>query len=1847
MPLRRLSLKYCTILYSSQLKRRCGTAGDAAWPACRPLRSVMRNRTAAQVLAATVLALSVSLASAQSAQQFPPINIGTATPTPLSVQVTIPQAGTIAGMQVVSEGVPNADFIDATGGSCAIGNSYLAGQKCTVNVLFQPKYPGEHRGAVVLTLSGGGVLASRTMEGFGNGAIGILVPGLISTVVGDGKWIYLGDGVAATSAPIFLPMGVVTDTVGNLYLSDSSNYRIRKVDGSTGLISTIAGNGNPGFSGDNGLAINATLSNPSAIVLDGAGNVYFADSGNAAVRMINATTKTISTVAGIGGQQGYTGDSGPATAATLNSPSGLAIDANGDLYIADTGNNVIRKLTISTGIITTIAGTGAANYTGDNGPATAATLNSPWGLAFAGDGTLYFADLTNNAIRSISPAGIISTVVGTGAMGFSGDGGPATAAVLDNPAAVVVDLAGNIYIGDSGNNRIRKVLVSNGNIETISGGATEAFTGDGGNADQAGLYGPYSLFLDGQGNLFICDMFHNRIREISSNTALLQYAPIRVNRVSAPQPETYENDGNLDLNLTTLGIGNNAALDSATSTCASGQALAVGTSCALGVEFAPSVVGTNVTGTINLTSDAPTPGAVINLIGNSLTVDPTSITLASSANPSALAASVTFTAKVTTQGATVTGTVQLLDGNTVIGTATLNASGTATFTISSLALGSHNLTASYLGDSNNAPSTSTVLTQTVKNKTALALQSSLNPSSPSASVTFTATLTGATGSPTGPITFSDGSKVLGTGSLSSAGVATFTLSTLTGGSHSITASFAGDTVNLNNKSPVLNQVVSLTSTVTTLATSNGTIPVGVSVTFTATVANASGPTPTGSVTFKDGSTTLGTGTLNVSGIATFTSTTISPGSRSITAVYPGDANNGPSMSVGLTETVQQIGTSTIVTSGANPVSAGVALNLTATVTAAGGATSGGVFSGTVTFKDAGAMIGTAPVSEGGVATLPVSTLSVAQHTLTAVYAGNANYVGSTSPALSQTVQQATTSIILTSVQNPSVAGKGVTLSVGVTSTASTGGGTVTFHDGSTIIGQATLDSSGNGTLTVPNLPIGLHNITATYNGDPNNLTSGSNPLTQTVQIATTNISLSTSLNPVTAGVPITISATLTGNGGAPSGSILFQDGTTTIGTVAISSSGSFNFVPSSLSVGTHSLTATYTGDTNNATSTSAVITEVVQQASTTTALISSQNPSALNQSLTFTANVSGGNLVATGSISFQDGANVIGTDALNASGVATFTTSTLALGTHPIIAVYSGDVNHATSKSSTLNQQVLQATTISLGSSLNPSTTGKTVTFTVSLQGVAGLVPSGTVTFKDGGTVLTVATLDGTGTAAYSTSSLAVGSHPITATYSGDTNYQVSTSAILTQIVQIAATNIAISSDSNPALLGAPVTFSATLTGTGGSPLTGTVMFEDGTAVLGQGTLSNSDVATYTTISLTPGMHSITAVYSGDSNNSPNTSAALQQQVRQPTTNTLASNINPSLRLDQVVLTSTVTNGSALHPTGSVTFTEGAVILGTVALDATGTATLSLPNLTTGSHNIIATYSGDVGDVPSGSNPMVQPVSLRPTTDVLSATTTSSAGGQQVTLISVVRWTGPVSPTGTVTFMSGSTILGTTTVDSTGVATLAVALTGNQANLTASYGGDSVYATSTSSATSVTGQLTTQFTITVNPNAVTLQTKQHTTLTATITSIQGFTDTLALGCLGLPFAATCTFSTDRPALASNATQTVTIVLDSGSPLLAGPVASAKNSGPDATSKTLLCFMPLGGLLSLLLFRPRSRRLVSGLLMLLCGLGLTVGISGCGLNINGTPPGSYTFNVTAAGVNTGATQSAVVTLKVTP
>ena len=342
--------------------------------------------------------------------------------------------------------------------------------------------------------------------------------GVINTVAGTGSHGYSGDGSPATSAQLNSPTNVEVDNSGDLYIVDERNFCIRKVDASTGVITTIAGTGDEGYSGDGGPATSAQLLCPSDVAIDGPGNVYIADQNNSRIRKVDVSTGVITTIAGTG-TYGYSGDGGPATSAQLYSPSGVAIDGSGNLYITDVQNNCIRKVDASTGVITTVAGTGTAGYSGDGGHATSAQFYDPEGIAVDGSGNLYIADRVNHRIRRVDvTTGIITTVAGTGSRGYSGDGGPATSAQLYFPIDVTVDLSGNLYIADLWNERIRKVDVSTGVITTVAGTGTSGYSGDGGPATSAQLYFPIGVTLDGSGNFYIADRENHRIRKISDTT---------------------------------------------------------------------------------------------------------------------------------------------------------------------------------------------------------------------------------------------------------------------------------------------------------------------------------------------------------------------------------------------------------------------------------------------------------------------------------------------------------------------------------------------------------------------------------------------------------------------------------------------------------------------------------------------------------------------------------------------------------------------------------------------------------------------------------------------------------------------------------------------------------------------------------------------------------------------------------------------------------------------------------------------------------------------------------------------------------------------------------------------------------------------------------------------------------------------------------------------------------------------------------------------------------------------------------------------------------------------------------
>jgi sugar lactone lactonase YvrE len=318
----------------------------------------------------------------------------------------------------------------------------------------------------------------------------------------------------AMLAGVYFPTSMAFDSTGNFYITEAYSSRVRKVT-PTGTIAIVAGTGIPGFGGDGGPAALAQLRNPFDIVVDSTGNLYIADAGNSRIRKVT-TNGVISTVAG-NGDPGFSGDGGPAVLAQLSNPRGIALDTSGNIYIADTGNGRIRKVS-SKGEITTIAGIAGnplpGNPSGDGGPATEARIRSPYGLVVDAADNLYFSEMGASRVRKVAANGTISTVAGTGSRGFSGDGGLATAALLNSPLGVALDSAGNLYISDAVVSRVRQVTPE-GTISTIAGTGTRGSRGDNGPADSAQLDSPLRVAFGPSNSLYIVDPGAQRIRAVS------------------------------------------------------------------------------------------------------------------------------------------------------------------------------------------------------------------------------------------------------------------------------------------------------------------------------------------------------------------------------------------------------------------------------------------------------------------------------------------------------------------------------------------------------------------------------------------------------------------------------------------------------------------------------------------------------------------------------------------------------------------------------------------------------------------------------------------------------------------------------------------------------------------------------------------------------------------------------------------------------------------------------------------------------------------------------------------------------------------------------------------------------------------------------------------------------------------------------------------------------------------------------------------------------------------------------------------------------------------------------------
>jgi hypothetical protein len=646
-----------------------------------------------------------------------------------------------------------------------------------------------------------------------------------------------------------------------------------------------------------------------------------------------------------------------------------------------------------------------------------------------------------------------------------------------------------------------------------------------------------------------------------------------------------------------------------------------------------------------------------------------------------------------------------------------------------------------------------------------------------------------------------------------------------------------------------------------------------------------------------------------------------------------------------------------------------------------------------------------------------------------------------------------TTTAVTSSLNPAPAGQPVTFTASVTPAFNVGAlsGSVTFYDGTTTLGVATL-SGGTATFPTAALTIGVHSITAAYSGDSNYLPSTSPALLETINASTspTTTTLASSLNPSSYNQTVSFTASVSSASGTPTGTVTFTDGATQLGTATLAG-GIATSSSSSLAVGSHTITASYGGN-SNFTSSSATITQTVNQATSSIVLTSSGSPTVYGQNVTLTASIApqnGG--VCTGSVTFSDGGTTLAT--VNAVGnSASFSTTSLAAGTHSITATYSGDSNFSRSTSSPIAQVVNPAaTTVALTSSRNPSYLGQPVTFSATVTGQNGGAVSGTVAFKQGGTTLATVTLLN-GQAAYTTTSLTAGTHAITAVYSGDSNDLPSTSAVVDQVVDSlpAATTTQLVTSGSASFIGQTVTFTATITSAYGPIPNGeTVTFYDGASAIGTG-LTTGGVATFQTASLSVKTHTIKATYSGDANLKSSSGRVTQAVSLYASTTTVTSSPNPSSYGQTIELTATVTSGVPGGLIGTVTFKNGATTLGTGTLSG-DTATLSTTKLAVGSFTITATYSGDTQVGPS-SGTVTQTVNQAMTTTAVSSSVNPSGAGQKVKFTATVTSL-TTSPTGTVTFMDGSTTLGTGTLAGGKTSFSTSTLSAGPHNITAVYNG--------------------------------------------------------------------------------------------------------------------------------------------------------------------------------------------------
>jgi uncharacterized repeat protein (TIGR01451 family) len=1628
------------------------------------------------------------------------------------VSVVAPGTGTPTGM---------VTFYD---GSTNLGTSLIAGGFAT-DAIASPavgahSYRAVYSGAAGFAPSSGPTSGSNT----------------IATFAGNGTAGFSGDGGAATSAELNGPNDAITNAVGDVFIADQAGNRIREVF-PNGNITTIAGNGTAGFSGDGGPATAAQLSAPANLVLDSFGDLYFSDLGNSRVREI-LTTGLIQTVA-------------TAAADGIGQPGGLALDASGNLYVDNYLNSEIIKIT-PTGAHSVYAGNGTAGFSGDGGAATSAELNDPIGLAINSAGDLFIADRLNQRVREVLPSGTIQTIAGNGTAGSTGDGGLATSAELNGPHGLALDSAGDLFLTEAQGNRVREILTS-GIIQTVAGTGTAGFAGDGGPAASGELSQPTGLSVDPSGNILVADDSNNRVRVIHPGLAVtVQPSPTTTVVSFTPSSISYGQSVQLTATVTPTVTGSGTPTGTVTFTQG---AVNLGT-VALNPQGVASLVLNNLPGGSDAitasysgaTNDAPSVGS------NTLTVIPisTTTTVSSSINPVILGNSVTYTANVSDGVPADTpdfngGLVTFLDGSTTIGTVTVSG-GSAALATTPSTIGSHAITARYAPpNGNSTASTSSALSEVVQPvPTTLSVIVPLSPVSFTTPLSVGARLLTAPGATIAgePITFTSGTTTLGTATTNANGIALLSgITTLPVGTDPIVASFAGD----STYAPVTassSVTIDAISTTTTLTAAPNPVVDGGSVTLTATVlaSPSSGQSYVngGIVTFLDGSTVLGTATVT-GGTAAINVTESSPGIHATTASYaPPDGNSTASTSSAVNENVLAPSQTTLV-SGPNPTSYGQTVTFTATVAFASGpgvTGSSGTPTGQVIFLVDDAPVATVGLDSSGTATYATTTLLASTHTITAEYQGDAVYAPSGSAAVSQTVTVAATTTTLGPASPASITlGQTSTLTATVAYASPTPGnpaGLVDFLDGSTLLGQADVGEGGVATFTTSTLNVGPHFLTAEYAGVSGQTTSSTSGV-QRLVVTAPGLQVRQSVDSTIFGQPVILTANQAG--GPLSGTVTFYDlgatSETLIGTANLVNGSMTSFTETSLAVGTHQVAAffelngasaplTY----NLAPTTLTILPQPITDLSVNTSV--PFTPALLGQPRTYTITVTNlgpdpatgvtltnalpanATFVAASAGSVVSGSLIdpIGNLGSGQSVVITLTLRPTSTGT----LINTASVNTSVdldptfaNNTSTTTTPVLPAADLAVALSpdagldrvgfpltetltitnLGPSDATSvvtTVTLPSSFANVNILPDQGGFTISGNLVTILSGTIaaGGASTIIITATPTAAGLFQTTATTGSsiaDTNASNNTASLGVTILPEATSTVVLVLP-NPSAFEQPVTFTAIVTPAGAGLPTGSVGFYDDTnpaspMFLGSAPVDASGQASLTTTtSLGVGSHAISARYSGDANNLASASPDDSLRIDEPTTTTLAVDPSPSVfgqPVNIIANVGTVTPGAGV-PTGVVTLLDNGAPLASGSLVA-GSATFTLGSLATGSHVFQIQYVGNLDFLSSFSDLVTSSVN-RAGVSLTVSVPTGLVSGQTTAVSASVAVVSPGAgvPTGLVAFFDGVTPLGQAPLVG-GVANLGGLsfLAGTHA-ITATYLGDASFAPGSSSGSPIVVQ---------------------------------------------------------------------------------------------------------------------------------------------------------------------------------